>query len=282
MEEVKYIPAKMDFMFKAIFGSEARTELLRSFLAAVFSIEKDDLPEIQINKNELEVESEDEKRSILDLCVRMNNGVLIDVEIQLRDAGNIVDRSLLYWSKMYARGHKRTVDYAELKKCVTINILDYPAFPCDNKVHRVHIVCDSETKEQASDKVELHFIELKKLPYAGDGISEALADWLLFLSAERQEDIEKLKNKSPELMAAVSTLVYISREEEYQKMFAREKYENDRISRDNLMRREGRDEEKRDLAKAFFREGVPRETIKRALGITDDEKLAEFLGESKN
>ncbi|MNI55089.1 PD-(D/E)XK nuclease family transposase [compost metagenome] len=67
---------------------------------------------------------------------------LIDIEMQLFNKYDIEKRTLFYWSKRYASQLSEGDKYPELKKCVTINILNY-SFLKNNQYHNVfHLGAD--------------------------------------------------------------------------------------------------------------------------------------------
>ncbi len=279
-----FIPPKYDFMFKAFFGSQENIFFLRHFLAAVFGMDESELPEISFYRTEAERSDGNDKGSILDLCVKMQSGELVDVEIQLRNSGNIVERSLYYWSKLYGSTLKKGDDYRLLRRCVTINILDYIAFPCDNKINRKCIISDLETTEQLTDKLEMYFFELKKLTHdEGSHLSQELADWLRFLSGEEDRQFLLLKERDGVMKEAVSRLEACSSEGGFRTMFDEEKRERDRISQDNLIRdesrqegreegrREGEEKEKQKNAIALLRRGVSEQMVQECLELTDEQ-----------
>ncbi len=280
VEDRIFIPPKYDFMFKAFFGSEENNFFLRHFLTAVFGMEECQLPEISFYKTEMKSSNANGKGSILDLTVKMPDGELIDVEIQLQDSGNIAERSLYYWSKLYSNTLKRGDQYDLLRRCVTINILDYPAFPCDNIVGRKCVVWDCERNEPLTDKLEMHFYELKKLTQNESGrLSQELQDWLRFLSCEEDRQFLDLRERNGIMKEAVNHLEACSSEGGFRAMFEEEKRERDRISREYLLRekaeKEGMEkgirkaEEKNAIA--LLQKGVPEQIVQECLELTDEQ-----------
>jgi predicted transposase/invertase (TIGR01784 family) len=63
------------------------------------------------------------------LINKQREGKLIDIEMQLFNKYDIEKRTLFYWSKRYASQLQEGEKYQELKKCVTINILNYSIHP---------------------------------------------------------------------------------------------------------------------------------------------------------
>ncbi|MDD4627715.1 MAG: Rpn family recombination-promoting nuclease/putative transposase [Syntrophomonas sp.] len=87
---------------------------------------------IEIINNELLREFAEDKKGILDVRAKMSSGKQIDIEIQILPTQFIPARTLFYWSKIYSSQARAEDSYAVLKKCVTINILDFKSFPLIN------------------------------------------------------------------------------------------------------------------------------------------------------
>ena len=77
---------KVDFVFKRIFGAEDNQDVLISFLNAVFEDAGQPLvASVEILNPFLEKDALSDKMSVLDVKARTESGMLVDVEIQLRD-----------------------------------------------------------------------------------------------------------------------------------------------------------------------------------------------------
>lgn len=55
------------------------------------------------------------------------DGTRINIEVQLRDYGNMDRRSLFYWSREFASGLDRGGDYSQLANVIAINIVNFEA-----------------------------------------------------------------------------------------------------------------------------------------------------------
>ncbi|MFA7502401.1 MAG: PD-(D/E)XK nuclease family transposase [Anaerovoracaceae bacterium] len=89
------------------------------------------------------------------------------------------ERTLYYWGKMYTQQLAEGESFADLKKCITINIMDYN-FPLVNKVHSVYHVVEDENGSCLTDVLEIHFLDLEKLRSGQDieGLKEVAANAL--------------------------------------------------------------------------------------------------------
>ena len=74
------------------------------------------------------------------------------------------NRSVYYLSKMYAGEIKEGEGYDCLKKCIHVSILAYDHFRDDKECYRRIAFCDTKTGKEYTDLMEMHILELSKLP----------------------------------------------------------------------------------------------------------------------
>jgi predicted transposase/invertase (TIGR01784 family) len=101
---------------------------------------------------------------------------------------------------MYTMQAKEGDTYDTLKKCITINIVDYEFLPV-NKVHTVYHLTEDETRYRLTDVLEVHFCELEKLR-TGMEISDAddpALNWMKFLAARTKGEMEMVAKDDKEI-----------------------------------------------------------------------------------
>lgn len=96
------------------------------------------LTEITVVNTYTDKDSPEDKQSILDIKAKTIEGKLINIEMQLFNPYNMEKRTLFYWSEMYFHQIKKGENYNLLKKCVTINILNYSCLD-NERYHNVFI-----------------------------------------------------------------------------------------------------------------------------------------------
>lgn len=172
-----------------------------------------------------------EKQSILDIKAKTAEGKLINIEMQLFNPYNMEKRTLFYWSEMYYHQIQKGDNYSHLKKCVTINILNYSCLP-NERYHNVFHLREDQTGISLIDDVEIHVMELTKLEEQAVPVAGGLVNWLLFLKGVEQPNWEVLTLNEPMLKKAMDTLEFLSQDAatrmEYE---ARMKYLRDEVSR---------------------------------------------------
>ncbi len=122
MKNLSLLTPKTDVVFHALFreGNEFITK------AIISDITNEEIQEIDLKQDRYLLQKfPEEKLGILDLKAKLNNGILCNIEIQLLDKANLIERILFYWSKIYSSELTRGEDYQKLPKTICIAILDY-------------------------------------------------------------------------------------------------------------------------------------------------------------
>ena len=222
---------KIDFVFKKIFGSEEHPGVLIAFLNAVL---KTNVPivDVEIKNTDIEKAHIEDKFSRLDVKAKTSNKEIINIEIQLKNEYNMIQRSLYYWSKLYEEQLGDGDRYDKLCRTVCINILDFKYLKND-RFHNRYRLKEIETNEELTDIQEIHFIEIPKLKKLNseEEVVDMLEAWIEFLRDPESEVVRKLEMTNKEIREAKDTLYKLSRNEKERELyFLREKSIKDEIS----------------------------------------------------
>lgn len=146
------------------FMSNGNESILSAFLnsALRFPDEKK-IHTVQLLDPHFNKENQENKRSILDVHAQLEDGSGINIEIQLNNKHDMEKRTLYYWPKMYSSQMKEGMDYGELCKIITINIVNFRYLSHINDYHSVFQLYEREEKLLLTDMLEIHFMELPKL-----------------------------------------------------------------------------------------------------------------------
>lgn len=259
---------RVDFVFKRIFGSENNKDVLLAFLNRIFTeAGEPPLTEIILMNPYTDKEDPLDKQSIFDVYAKTSEGKLIDIEMQLFNKYDIEKRTLFYWSKRYASQLNEGEKYMELKKCVTINILNY-SFLKNDQYHNVFHLREDQTGLSLNDDIEVHFLELLKLDEHRIPSEGGLINWLLFLRGSDTSQWEVLKMNEPGLEKAMDTLQYLSQDSEARRLYeARQKYLHDEASMLGSAELAGI----KKVAKNMLDMDIDIATIVKATGLTEQE-----------
>ena len=116
-----------DFLFKKIFGKSKNSELLKHLLQSILTDIK--INSVEINKDvSLERKQLQEKLGILDIIATLNDSTRVNVEMQVKDYYNTIDRSLFYGTGLYHESLESGKDYIDIPRTISIWITDYNVF----------------------------------------------------------------------------------------------------------------------------------------------------------
>ncbi|MGX4584277.1 Rpn family recombination-promoting nuclease/putative transposase [Paenibacillus chitinolyticus] len=224
-----------------------------------------------------------DKQSIFDIWAKTSEGKLINIEMQLFNKYDIEKRTLYYWSKRYSGQLQEGQTYKELKKCVTINILNY-SFISNDQYHNVYHLREDHTGLELCDDIEVHFMELSKLDEKAAPVEGGLINWLLFLKGVDKTNWEVLKMNEPTLKKAMDTLEFLSQDREARRLYEeRQKYLHDEASMIEWATEKGmaqgmakgiaEGEQKKavQIAKNMLALGLQVSVIAKASGLSEDE-----------
>lgn len=264
--------ATNDYAFKKIFGTEENKDILTEFISLVTGMNKADFADLKIANAELPLKFFDDKASRLDIKITLKDGQKIDIEMQNLWFDYYAKRSIYYWTELFTENFKRGDDYLDLKKCIAINILNTP-FKLSEKMHSVYRILETETHTVLSDVLEIHFLDLTKLPVSAGG---NLEKWLKFIKTENREERNMLSEKNTlmeKANRAMEDFYVCEREREMYRAACR--YESDRVSMINESERKGiakgSYQTKRETAKNLIDIGLSVENITKATGLSREE-----------
>jgi predicted transposase/invertase (TIGR01784 family) len=238
------LPLKSDIVFKMVFGDPRFIPIIRAFLTVVLDIAAELFEDLKIIDPHLERDLAGDKLGILDVRVQLKDGKLIAVEIQVRPVPAMAERVTFSTSRNLTRQISSGESYTKIERAVTIVITDYDMIQEDGHYHHVFRLYDSEHDVLLTDVMEIHTLELNKLPESSSGArEEELLNWLRLIRSEREEEIAMLGTKTPEMGMAVDRLVRLSADERTRMLYeARELYLMDEMARREAAYAEGRAE----------------------------------------
>ena len=221
---------KNDVIFKAFFARKGNEEYLIDFLNAVLKI---DIKHIEI-RQEVSIEriSEIEKGGRLDIQAYVNDGTIVNIEMQMRNEYNIKQRTKYYGaSEVKIESIESGIDYNEMKDVIMINILGYDIFEYNEYVSDTVIVLDKHREEEVITGLKWYFIELPKFRRANPNMDEKINQWLAFIDDYDRGLIKMAEEKNETLQKARKEMDCLTGDEEVKRLaFLREKWELDRIS----------------------------------------------------
>lgn len=275
-KQIKKYPPKMDIIFQAIFGEVGCENITKDFLEKILKrkIEKISLDQNPILRRELK----SDKLGVLDIITELDGKEKCNIEMQLIDKNNIIERMLYYWSKIYTKQIKAGEDYNKLEKTIVILIADFNIKGLEEVTyHSTWKIMETNYAKKLilTDKLELDIIELSKIK-GRENEKDQLLDWLIFLENPESERVTLKMEENENLKDAVEKLNKISEDEKMQRIIElREKairdehaiYEkgvNDGVEK-------GSKEKELQIAKNMLKKGIKESDIKEITGLTKEE-----------
>ena len=229
---------KNDVIFKTFFSRKGNEAFLIDFLEALLEVK------IETIKIEQEVNlgrfSPEEKTGSLDVQAILNDGIVVDIEMQVDDRHNIIARTVFYAAKQMTRLTSKGEEYENIKKIIMINILDYELLPFENYITKTAIVMDHHREYVVIDGIEWYFIELPKFPRSQPDMNEKVNQWLAIIDDVDEELIEMAKEKNQLLRKVKAEFIELSGDEETRRLEElKDKWERDYKSGVNYAMEEG-------------------------------------------
>jgi len=242
----KFMSAKSDIIFKLLFGDELNKDILITFLMAVLQLPLEEFFEIKITDPHSKRKYKGDKLAILDVKVTTATGKIINIEIQVKIAPEMRERLVFYNARIMSAQLGESDDYTAVKKVISIIIAGEKLLPEHDVYHDKFTLYSTKTNTEFTDVIEIHTLELSKLPKKSDGT--ALYDWLEFINADSEEELNMLAQKSPQMKAPVRKLLDLNQDENARALYeAREKQRRDNMARENQAKKEGISEVARNL-----------------------------------
>ena len=194
---MELLSPKIDYVFKTLFTSADSEDILTDFLASVLDIDNEDISSIKVLNTDFVPEAAAQKYSRLDIAMEVENR-LVNIEMQLKKLPDFRERALFYWAKLYTRDLREGDSYKNLKQTISINILDYKMFDCE-ECHSVFRLREETRNELLTDKCRFDFLELPKANTDSRQIKR-LRRWLNFFNLKSEEDADMVAQTDDKVM----------------------------------------------------------------------------------
>ena len=280
MKNIKTLSPKLDVVFQALFGEVGNESITKGFLETILERKIDS---IDLSRNPiLRREFKEEKLGVLDIIAKLDKDEICNIELQIVDKKNIIERILYYWSRLYSRQIKSGEDYKILQKAIVILITDFKLENLEELDYhsRWKIMEDKQGKKIIlTQKLEIDIIELPKI-IGKEKEQDNLLDWLYFLENPKSERVTEKMKENENLKEAVKKLDNLSEDERMQRIAdLRQKAIMDEKAiyekglevgiEKGIM--EGSQKEKIEIAKKMLELKIDKETIAEATGLTEQE-----------
>ncbi len=267
----KYAPLRYDKVFKGFFTDKRNEKFLKVLIRHYLLIDIADDDEIRFVNTEFKPLNIEDKMPRADILFKLKkaSGEIINLEMQVQNKYNLIDRISYYNSKMFIEQLEEGQDYKDL--CNTVNLVFVFHDVFDNERYINNIVdyhIESSTilrKDRKKCFVELGKYSRNKEKYKKD----VLADLLLALE---EDEFERLKKEGDFMASAVKELYGFTQKQidsYWDDMY--KKYEMDMSNERAVERELGRKEGIFYIAKNMLSEGVSKLDISKYTGLSIEE-----------
>lgn len=278
-EKKSILQPKNDVVFKALF-SRGKPRITQAMLEAILKMKIDKL---ELDKStDLLNENADDKNGRLDLRAIINGNTECDIEVQLASNNNIAERFVYYWAKMYTANLKIGDKYSELRKTISIIILD-DDFKLTKNLENPQTtwkIRESEARHLVlTDYLEIIIIEIPKVVKAYHKTpDDAVLQWMLFLDNPEKEEVARIMEENKDIKEAKEELERISQDDILRRKALNRTLEiADRLQmKEDLeeAKKEAKKEvenEKKKVIKNLYKLNIPIEQIAQAVELTEKE-----------
>ena len=277
---------KSDIVFKRIFAHKGNEEFLIQFLSALLKV---NITSIDIMHDiHLEKDIEEDKLGIWDVRAIIDKKEIVNIEIQIKDLKNIVQRSTFYASKIVSNQLVQAEQYQNIKPVIAICILDYEFLPYEDYINDTKTVLSNHRDYEINPYVKYIYIELPKFRKSVKKYDDIISQWLTFIDGVNSRGLEEAMEKNEKVRKAQEELEYLEGDEAFKrKVELKEKYEKDMNSaihygREEGMKKglqeglqkglqEGKTSEKKDIAKKMLEIGMNVEQIMKITDLSKEE-----------
>lgn len=286
-EKKKRLELTNDYVFKKIFAKPENNIELQEFLEAILNIK---IAKIEVKNPEISKNYQDEKLGILDIRAHINDDTIVDIEMQVANVYTIINRNISYSSRIITEQLQVGDSYKGLKKLISINILGENLLKRNSYHSIAHMKFEKtekekyvdigfkEEQERLTDKIEVHYIELKKFLKRNPGISNKLEQWLWLLIG-KEEKVKMASKQNKKIEKVVKDLDEMSADENerleaYKRKLAVWDYNvsiaeaTERGKLDGV--EEGKQKEKLEIAKKLKQKGIDTKAIIEITGLTKE------------
>ncbi|MCL2422931.1 MAG: Rpn family recombination-promoting nuclease/putative transposase [Micrococcales bacterium] len=266
----RFYPPRSDLLFKKIFGDDRNTDLLAGLLQPVLKLPEADWDDVVLPDTHTLAGAHDDKTAVMDLRVATATGRHINVELQLAPTRDLAERMVFYLASMVVSQMARGKAYATLNQSVCVLITDFVMFADDEDYHHRFRFYDETHGVLLTDVVQVHVLELPKIPDVDDGTVEWR--WLRFLAARTPEEMDMAAGDNPQIVRAATLVRHYNADEQFRyELEARERFLHDQASRVHTAHLDGFDEGVVSVARNGLAMGMTVEQISALTGLSPAE-----------
>lgn len=212
-----------DYLFRALLQKNNR--VLTHLICALLHLQPNEVETVTIENPIVLGEALDSKSFVLDIRVRLNNHILINLEMQIINYKNWPERSLTYLCRNFDQLQSGQ-DYLEIRPVIHISFLDFSLFPEYPEFYATYKLLNEKNHNVFTDKFILSVVDLRRTDIATIEDRQWKIDyWAALFKATTWEEIKMLAQQNPIMEEAAVTMYEMSAEDSIREQCrAREEY----------------------------------------------------------
>ena len=258
MSETTLLDIQSDYIFKRVFGVEKNKKLLISLINSILK-GNPTVTDLEIRNTEISKIVKNNLTIYLDIKAEINPQEFVDIEIQVRNTGEIMERAVQYLAEILTlncrkltekekeAGQRQTYKYP---KVIGLWIMGENVTDRKDAVNEACVAFPPTERDEyqiITDKLRIFFVELQKFHPKHIDRKNMLDVWMAFLKNPLNDDIQDV----PEVKEALDTLKEISADKDEREIYyLRQHTEFGYISEKNVAvqkEREKAEKEKKEL-----------------------------------
>jgi predicted transposase/invertase (TIGR01784 family) len=286
--DINILPPSDDRIFKLILTSPEGKLVLIDLISAIILRP---VVDVVVRNNELPLSDIDEKSERLDVNCRIDDGTLVDLEMQAsyikefsKGHRNLIGKSIYYLCDLHSSQSSKGIRYHELAQTYQVTFCSYTVFPKLPDYFNLFSMRHDKSNELLSNAINVIYVELSKLSeILNKSISDMtdLEKWAVFLRyaniPEHRATVNMVIESKEALQMAGNLLMSVSQSEREQAVFrSRRMYQSDMDSNYATVlaigRREGRAEGVIDgvakVARKMIASNMPIEEVTMLTGLS--------------
>ena len=215
-----------DYMFRAVL--QKNNKVLKGLICSLLHLSEQEVRSVTITNPIILGQAIEDKEFRLDIHVILNDNTYINLEMQVANKLNWINRSISYLCRSYDQ-LQHGQDYSEAKVVIHIGFLDYTLFPDYPEFYATYQLMNVKNPYIYSDNFTLRVVNLTQINLATTEDRAFHIDyWAALFKAKTWEEIKMLAEKDEYLGEASKTMFQLSADEQIKKRCRdREEYYQD-------------------------------------------------------
>lgn len=205
------IPMTNDYLFRALL--QRNNKVLKGLICSLLHLASVNVRSVEIT-NPIELgTSVNDKTFILDIRILLNDQTIINLELQVINQHNWVERSLCYLCRSFDN-LQAGEEYQSVRPIIQIGLLNFTLFPEHPEFYATYQLLNVKNHSLYSDKLRLSVLDLTQIKLAAEEDKQYQIDyWASLFKATTWEELNMLAQNNEDFAEASATVYQLSQEE---------------------------------------------------------------------